>query len=101
MDLSEYSGSYVKIFIIQKNDFYNFDRFVEKCYDEGNFLDLKIVEDFSDLNPDAIADEELEDIEDTMTMLEKYVNEIDSAALNKPKLNRLLKSLYVEAGEIE
>ena len=101
MDLSEYAGSYVKIFIIQKNDFYNFDRFVQKCYSEGNFLDLKIVEDFSDLNPNAIADEELEDIEDTMTMLEKYVDEIESEALDKNKLNRLLKSLYVEASEVE
>ena len=101
MDLSEYADSYVKIFIIQKNDFYNFDRFVQKCYSEGNFLDLKIVEDFSDLNPNAIADEELEDIEDTMTMLEKYVDEIESEALDKNKLNRLLKSLYVEASEVE
>ena len=31
----------------------------------------------------------------------KYVNEIESEAMNKPKLNRLLKSLYVEAQEIE
>ena len=100
-DLSEYANSYVKIFVIQKNDFYTFDRFVERCYSEGNFLDLKIVEDFSDLSPDAIADEELEDIEDTMTLLERYVNDIDSAALNKNKLNRLLQSLYVEASEVE
>ena len=91
----------MKIFVIQKNDFYTFDRFVERCYSEGNFLDLKIVEDFSDLSPDAIADEELEDIEDTMTLLERYVNDIDSAALNKNKLNRLLQSLYVEASEVE
>ena len=100
-DLSEYANSYVKIFVIQKNDFYTFDRFVERCYSEGNFLDLKIVEDFSDLSPDAIADEELEDIEDTITLLERYVNDIDSAALNKNKLNRLLQSLYVEASEVE
>ncbi|HIC84106.1 MAG TPA: hypothetical protein EYO93_01800 [Nitrososphaerales archaeon] len=100
-DLSEYENTYVKIFVIQKNDFYTFDRFVERCYAEGNFLDLKIVEDFSDLSPDAIADEELEEIEDTMTLLEKYVNDIESEALNKNKLNRLFKSLYVEANEVE
>jgi hypothetical protein len=34
-------------------------------------------------------------------MLEKYVQEIESAALDKNKLNRLLKSLYVEASEVE
>ncbi len=101
MDLSEYENTYVKIFVVQKTDFYTFDRFIERCYNEGNFLELKIVEDFSDLNPDAIADSELEDIEDTLTILSKYVEEIDSESLNKVKLNRLLKNLYLEANEVE
>jgi DNA repair exonuclease SbcCD nuclease subunit len=101
IDLSEYENRYVKIFVVQKTDFYTFDKFIERCYNEGNFLELKIVEDFSDLDPNAIADEELEDVEDTLTMLEKYVNDIDSKLVNKNKLNRLLKSLYVEANEVE
>ena len=70
-------------------------------YLEGNFFELKIVEDFSDLDPNSIADGELEDIEDTMSLLEKYVDEIDSKSLNQKKLHRLLKSLYVEASEVE
>ena len=101
MDLSEYENTYVKIFVVNKTDFYTFDRFVESCYDTGNFLELKFVEDFSDLDPNAIADEELDEIEDTMSLLEKYVGEIDSEALDKPKLNKLLRGLYVEAQEIE
>tara|TARA_X000001382_G_C3158087_1_gene175266 strand:- start:315 stop:1373 length:1059 start_codon:yes stop_codon:yes gene_type:complete len=101
MDLSEYENTYVKIFVVNKTDFYTFDRFVESCYDIGNFLELKIVEDFSDLDPNAIADESLEEIEDTMSLLSKYVDEIDSQALDKPKLNKLLKGLYIEAQEIE
>jgi len=36
-----------------------------------------------------------------MSLLEKYVDEIDSKLLNKKKLHRLLKSLYVEASEVE
>ena len=101
MDLSEYCGSYVKIFVVQKTDFYAFDKFVDKCYNEGEFFELKIVEDFSDLDPNTIADSELEDVEDTLTLLEKYVDEIDSRLLDKNKLNRLLKGLYVEAQEVE
>ena len=99
MDLTEYENSFVKIFVVQKTDFYTFDRFIERCYDEGNFLELKIVEDFSDLDPNSIADEELEEIEDTFTLLERYVSEIESESLNKNKLNRLLKGLYIEASE--
>jgi len=100
-NLSEFENCYVKIFVINKTDFYTFDRFIERCYNEGNFQELKIVEDFSDLDPNAIADEELEDIEDTLSMLEKYVSEIDSDSLDKPKLNKLLRSLYAEANEVE
>ena len=62
---------------------------------------MKVVEDFSDLNPDAIADEVVEVGEDTMALLDRYVEEISSEALNKNKLKRLLKNLYIEASEIE
>ena len=101
MDLSEYEDSYVKIFVLQKNDFYTFDRFIDRCYNEGNFLELKIVEDFSDLDPNQIADDVVDVGEDTMAMLDRYVEEIDSEALNKNKLKRLLKNLYMEASEVE
>ena len=101
MDLTEYQNTYVKIFVVNKTDFYTFDRFVDKCYNEGDFYELKIVEDFSDLDPNSIADEALEEVEDTLTLLEKYVDEIDSKSLDKKKLNRLLKMLYIESQEIE
>ena len=40
-------------------------------------------------------------MEDTLTLLEKYVDEIDSVSLDKKKLNRLLKMLYIESQEVE
>ena len=101
MDLTEYANTYVKIFVVNKTDFYTFDKFVDKCYKEGDFYELKIVEDFSDLDPNSIADEALEEVEDTLTLLEKYVDEIDSQSLDKKKLNRLLKMLYIESQEVE
>jgi DNA repair exonuclease SbcCD nuclease subunit len=100
-DITPYEGCYVKIFVIQKSDFYTFDRFIDRCYNDGNFYELKIVEDFSDLDPNNIADQSMEDVEDTMTLLDRYVEEIDSVAINKNKLKRILKNLYVEASEVE
>ena len=61
-DLTEYEGCYVKVVVIQKTDFYTFDRFIDRCYNEGNFYELKIVEDFSDLDPNTIADSAVEEI---------------------------------------
>ena len=101
MDLTEYENTYVKIFVVNKTDFYTFDKFVDRCYNEGDFYELKIVEDFSVLDPNSIADEALEEVEDTLTLLEKYVDEIDSQSLDKKKLNRLLKMLYIESQEVE
>ena len=43
MDLSEYENCYIKVFDIQKNDFYAFDRFIDRCYNEGNFYELRVV----------------------------------------------------------
>ena len=100
-DITPYENCYVKIFVIQKTDFYTFDRFIDRCYNDGNFYELKIVEDFSDLDPNNIADESMEEVEDTMALLDRYVEELDSAAINKNKLKRILKNLYVEASEIE
>ena len=82
---------YKEYLLYRKHDFYTFDRFMDRCYNEGNFYELKIVEDFSDLDPDSITDEVVEVGEDTMTLLDRYVEEIDSEALNKNKLKRLLK----------
>ena len=74
---------------------------MDRCYNEGNLFEFKIVEDFSDLDPDSITDDVVEVGEDTMALLDRYVEEIDSEAINKSKLKRLLKNLYVEACEVE
>ena len=55
------------------------------------FYELKIVEDFSDLDPDSITDEVVEIGEDTMTLLDRYVEEIESQAINKNKLKRIVE----------
>jgi len=101
MDLTEYEGCYVKVVVIQKTDFYTFDRFIDRCYADGNFYELKIVEDFSDLDHENLTEITMEEVEDTLTLLGRYVEDIDSEALNKKKLNKLLKSLYLEAIEVE
>ena len=53
------------------------------------------------MDPDAITDEVVEVGEDTMALLDRYVEEIESQAINKNKLKRLLKNLYMEASEVE
>jgi hypothetical protein len=99
LDIAEFEKTYVKLFVVKKDDFYTFDRFVDRCYSEGNFHELRIVEDFSDLDHENLTEEHFEEMEDTISLLQRYVDEIDSQGLDKTKLNNLLKTLYVEANE--
>ena len=83
--------------VVKKKDFIKFDQFIEKIYKQ-NILELKIIEDFSEFESEAI-DETL-DLEDTMSVLSNYVDSIETDT-DKDRLKTLLKTLYVEAQEYE
>ena len=57
--------------------------------------EVKIVEDFSDLDASNVSDDIAENTQDTTTLLEKYVDELDTE-IDKPRLKNTLKSLYLE-----
>lgn len=91
---SSLTGSCVKLVVVNKTDFYAFDKYVDSLY-QNNVLELKIIEDFSEFETDAL-DEDAVDIEDTMTLLEEYVDAIETDT-DKPRVKSVLKTLYVEA----
>ena len=86
----------VKLIVVNKKDLYEFDRFVDKVLTESMAHDVKIIEDFSDLKAENVKDEIIENAQDTMTLLESYVDELDVNNLDKPRLKSMLKGLYVE-----
>lgn len=98
VDLSNITGSYVKVIIHEKKDLFCFDTFIDNI-EKQHPLELQIVEDH--LNKDSLSEEEISETEDTLTMLRGYVNSIDNEALDKKKLERLLSSLYEEALNLE
>jgi hypothetical protein len=61
---------------------------------------VKIVEDFSELDASNVDDAIVENAEDTMTVLERYIDELD-VDLNKERLTSMMKSLYLEASDLE
>ena len=93
-DLSIYKNTYVKVVVINKTNPYLFDKFMNNLYNV-NPIDISIAEDFTELSFD---DEELVDqAEDTITILNKYVDGISEENIDNNKLKNLLKELYVEA----
>jgi len=97
IDISKFNSKLIKIIVVNKKDFYKFDKFVESIYKE-NPIELKIIEDFSEFESEAI-DENI-DLEDTMTLLSNYVDSIETDA-DKERLKGILKTLYVEAQHYE
>jgi hypothetical protein len=62
--------------------------------------EVKIIEDFSELDASNVSDDIVENTEDTMTLLDKYVDELD-IVLDKKRLKNTMKTLYNEAQDLE
>ena len=78
-----------------------FDRFVDKVLTESQAHDVKIIEDFSDLKAENVKNEIIENAQDTITLLDSYVDDLDVNNLDKNRLKTMLKGLYVEASNME
>ena len=100
VDVSNYDGQFVKVFIENRDDYYTYDKFLDKLYKEISVHDLKVIEDFSDLSSDFVHDDIVNKAQDTLSLLDRYVEEIDTT-LNKDRIKNKLKSLYIEAGDLE
>ena len=98
-DVSQYKEHYVKLIVVNKKDLYKFDMFVDRLLMADAF-DVKIIEDFSELDASNVSDDIVENTEDTMTLLDKYINELD-VTLDKNRLKNTMKALYNEAQDLE
>jgi DNA repair exonuclease SbcCD nuclease subunit len=96
-DTSYLTNKMVKIVVRKKEDHLKFDKFVDSIL-KVNPLELKIVENIDVFDDDV----DCSDIttEDTLGILDKYVQEADFD-LNKDMVKKLLRDVYKEALEIE
>lgn len=96
-DTSHLTNKMVKIVVRKKEDHLKFDKFVDSVL-KVNPLELKIVENIDVFDDDV----DCSDIttEDTLGILDKYVQEADFD-LNKDMVKKLLRDVYKEALEIE
>ena len=93
MDLSHLKSTYVKVVVINKTNPYLFDMMINNLY-KVNPIDITIAEDFTEL--EEIEEDDIDQAEDTTTILNKYVDNI-STDLDKDKLKTIMRHLYIEA----
>jgi DNA repair exonuclease SbcCD nuclease subunit len=94
-DLDKYTGTYVKVVVVNKTNPHLFDRFMDKLY-KVNPVDITIAEDFADLT-EGVDDDMINEAEDTITIINKFVDGIKEEHIDNDKLKTVLKELYVEA----
>ncbi len=86
-------GTFVKLIVEDKGDYQKFDYTVSQLQNIG-LADLKIVEDLTFEESTQVLE-----TEDTMTLLDKYIDEIE-LKVDSANVKSILRSLYVEACEL-
>ena len=94
--LSSNPEQLIKLIVEERSDNYLFEQVIEKLYDVG-IHDLKIIED---QNIDMDENSESLEGEDTLTILNRYIEETE-ISLDKTDLKNIIKSIYVEASEVQ
>ena len=94
----QYRNTFVKVIVRQKTNPYWFDLFINKLEKSG-VVDLQVVEDHLNLNLEDDADI-IDEAEDTLTILRKVVDGIDTN-VPKKELDNFLANLYSEALHVE
>jgi hypothetical protein len=93
LDLVDLTGKYVKLVVVNKTDYYKFDKFIQKLYNKGCY-EIKIIEDFSEFEEGQINEEI--NLEDTVSVLSNYVDSIETD-VDKEQIKTFMRTLYTEA----
>jgi hypothetical protein len=97
-DVEYLDNKFVKIVVVNKNDMFTFDRFIDRIQSR-NIHDLKIAENFNEFIGDNVDDESIS-VEDTTTLLDSYIDAVDTD-LDKDTLKVNMRNLLIEAQALE
>jgi DNA repair exonuclease SbcCD nuclease subunit len=97
LDSLNLEKKYVKLVVVNKTDYYKFDKFVQKLYSKGCH-EIKIIEDLSEFEDGEIGEEI--NLEDTLSVLSNYVDSVETD-VDKEKIKNYMRTLYTEAVNVE
>ena len=93
-----YENKIVKVIVKDKGKGTKFDRFIDKLYKAG-VAELKTIDSIDYGTGFVTYEDQGQDSEDTLTLLSKYVDEVETQ-VDKSKVKKLLQSVYQEACEV-
>jgi hypothetical protein len=98
MKLDHLDYKFVKIVVKNKQDLFTFDRFVDRIQNR-KIHELKIAENFEEFIGENVEDEGIS-LEDTSTLLDSYVESVDTE-LDKDRIKIDMRKLLTEAQALE
>lgn len=98
VDLSEFNNTFVKVFVTNKTDDIVFNKLLDGLHNNINAHEIMVIEDLNTDLGASVREDILEQGEDTLTFLGNYIDQADTE-LDKHKLKKYLKELYLEASE--
>ena len=98
IDFNVYNETFVKLIVRNKTNPYCFDMFVDKLEKAGVY-NVQVVDDHFHMDIEN-DDDIISEAEDTLTILSKYVNQLDDS-IDKQPLDTLMRELYQEALSVE
>ena len=99
-DLTPYKDTYVKVVVVNKTNPYLFDMFMNNLY-KASPLDVSIIDDNLENMTGELTEDIVSEAEDTLTILNKYVDSLTTSDIDSGKLKNILKELYIEALNLE
>ena len=95
LNTSEYENKIIKVVVRKKTDSSNFEKYVDKILSSGA-ADVKILENFAITENE---DFEVEQSEDTLTILSRYLDESETD-VDKIAAKTIIRNIYQEACEV-
>mgnify|MGYP002507750627 CR=1 FL=1 len=97
LDTFDLKDCYVKLVVVNKTDYYKFDKFIQKLYTKG-CADIKIIEDLSEFEDSEVGEEI--NLEDTLSVLSNYIDSVETD-VDKEQVKTFMRTLYTEAVNVE
>lgn len=98
-NVSGLTNKFVKVVVINKNDIFSFDRFIDRIQSE-NIYELKIAENFSEFLGDNVEVDENVNFDDTSEIVDSYIDGVDTD-LDKDRIKIQMRELMTEAQSLE
>lgn len=98
VDFEQYRSTIVKVIVRNKTQPHWFDMFIDKL-EKAGVIDMQVVEDHFHLDLEA-DDDIVNEAEDTLTILNKYVDQMQIQG-DRQRLDNLIRNLYHEALTVE